>query len=98
MQSTTDPQLIYDVFDRYGFAALRIDEFDRGDFAKIRAELKYEQLGTDQLLEIATKLKTLEKNENLKIVIVNIDMIHRTMRLDIATRSEENTATLAEIP
>jgi hypothetical protein len=98
MQSTYDPQQIYDVFDRYGFAVLRIDQFDRGNYAKIRAELKYDQLTTDHLLEITTKLKTLEKNENLEISIVNIDMIHRTMRLNIATKGEESTATLPEIP
>ncbi len=98
MQSTYDPQQIYDVFDRYGFAVLRIDQFDRGNYAKIRAELKYEQLTTDHLLEITTKLKSLEKNENLEIRIVNIDMLHKTMRLNIATKGEENTATLPEIP
>jgi hypothetical protein len=94
MQSTYDPQLIYDVFDRYGFAILRIDQFDRGNYAKIRAELKYEKLSTDNLLEITTKLKTLEKNENLEINIINIDMIHKTMRLNIITKEQENTASL----
>jgi hypothetical protein len=94
MQSTYDPQLIYDVFDRYGFAILRIDQFDRGNYATLRAELKYEKLSTDRLLEITTKLKSLEKNENLEIHIVNIDMIHKTMRLNIITKEEENTATL----
>jgi hypothetical protein len=94
MQSTYDPQLIYDVFDRYGFAIVRIDQFDRGNYAKIRAELKYEKLSTDNLLEITTKLKSLEKNENLEIHIVNIDMIHRTMRLNIMTKEQENTAAL----
>ena len=91
MQSTYDPQLIYDVFDRYGFAVLRIDQFDRGNYAKIRAELKYDQLTTDNLLEITTKLKTLEKNEMVEISVINIDMIHKTMRLNIATKAEENT-------
>jgi len=91
MQSTYDPQLIYDVFDRYGFAILRIDQFDRGNYATIRAELKYEKLLTDHLLEITTKLKSLEKNENLEIHIINIDMIHKTMRLNILTREQENT-------
>jgi hypothetical protein len=98
MQSTYDPQLIYDVFDRYGFAVLRIDQFDRGNYAKIRAELKYEQLTTDNLLEITTKLKSLEKNENVEVTIVNIDMIHKSMRLNIATKEEESTATLTELP
>lgn len=94
MQSTYDPQLIYDVFDRYGFAILRIDQFDRGNYATIRAELKYEKLSTDHLLEITTKLKSLEKNENLEIHIINIDMLHKTMRLNILTREQENTDTI----
>jgi len=97
MESTYDPQLIYDVFDRYGFAVLRIDQFDRGNYAKIRAELKYDRLSVDNLLELTTKLKSLEKNENLDISIINIDMIHKTMRLNIATKTGENTATLPEI-
>ena len=92
MKSTYDPQLIYDVFERHGFAVLRIDQFDRGNYAKIRAELKYEKMTVDQLLEITGKLKSLEKNENLEITVVNIDMIHKSMRLNIAIREDENTA------
>jgi hypothetical protein len=91
MQSTYDPQLIYDVFDRYGFALLRIDQFDRGNYAKIRAELKTDKMTIDQLLEITTKLKMLEQNENLEIIIINIDMIHKSMCLNITTREDENT-------
>jgi hypothetical protein len=53
--------------------------------------LKYDQLSTAQLLEIATRLMSLEKSENLDIHIVNIDMIHKTMRVDILTREEEDT-------
>jgi hypothetical protein len=94
MQSTYDPQTIYDVFDRYGFAVLRIDQFDRGNYAKIRAELKYDRLTVDHLLEITTKLKSLEKNENVEISIINIDMIHKTMRLNISTKEEESTVKL----
>jgi hypothetical protein len=94
MQSTYDPQTIYDVFDRYGFAVLRIDQFDRGNYAKIRAELKYDRLTVDHLLEITTKLKSLEKNENVEISIINIDMIHKTMRLNISTKEEESTVNL----
>ena len=94
MQSTYDPQLIYDVFNRYGFPILRIDQFDRGNYATLRAELKYEKLSTDQLLEITTKLKSLEKNENLEIHIINIDTTHKTMRLNIMTKEQENTATI----
>jgi hypothetical protein len=92
MQSTYDPQQIYDVFDRYGFAVLRIDQFDRGDYAKLRTELKYERLTTDGLLEITTKLKTLEKSESLEITVVNIDMLHKSMRLNIAIRGPETAA------
>jgi hypothetical protein len=94
MKSTIDPQLIYDVFERFGFPIMRIDEFDRGNFAKIRAELKYERLNIDSLLEITTKLKSMEKSENLEIHVINIDMIHKTMRLDILTKEEENTVEL----
>jgi hypothetical protein len=94
MQSTYDPQLIYDVFNRFGFPIMRIDQFDRGNYAKIRAELKYDKLTVDRLLEITTRLKSLEKTENLEINIINIDMIHKTLRLNIMTKEQENTATL----
>ena len=94
MKSTNDPQLIYDVFNRFGFPIMRIDQFDRGNFAKIRAELKYDRLSVDYLLEITTRLKSLEKSENMEIHIINIDMIHKTMRLNIMTKDEENTETL----
>ncbi len=73
---------------------LRIDQFDRGNYATIRAELKYEKLTTDNLLEVTTRLKSLEKNESLEIHIINIDMNHKTMRLNIITREQENTATI----
>jgi hypothetical protein len=91
VKNTYDPLLIYDMFDRAGFKILRIDQFDSGNFAKIRTELKYDRLNAPQLLEIATRLMSLEKNENLEIHIVNIDMIHKTMRIDILTREEEDT-------
>jgi hypothetical protein len=95
MKSTYDPQLIYDVFKRFGFPIMRIDQFDRGNFAKIRAELKYDRLNVDCLLEITTKLKSMEKSENMEIQIINIDMIHKTMRLNIMTKEEEeDTVTL----
>ncbi|MBN2400346.1 MAG: hypothetical protein JXI33_08425 [Candidatus Aminicenantes bacterium] len=94
MKSTKDPQLIYDVFQRFGFPIMRIDQFDRGNFAKIRAELKYEQLTVDSLLEITTRLKSMEKSENMEIHIINIDMIHRTLRLNIITKEEEDTVVL----
>ena len=91
MKNTYDPLLIYDMFDRADFKILRIDQFDSGNYAKIRTELKYDKLSVAQLLEIATRLMSLEKNENLEIQIVNIDMIHKTMRLDFMTREEELT-------
>lgn len=94
MKNTYDPQLIYDVFNHFGFPILRIDQFDRGNFAKIRAELKYDRLSVDYLLEITTKLKSMEKSENMEIHIINIDMIHKTMRLNISIKGEEDTATL----
>jgi len=91
VKNTYDPLLIYDMFDRAGFKILRIDQFDSGNFAKIRAELKFDKLSASQLLEIATRLISLEKNENLEIQIINIDMLHKTMRVDILTREEEDT-------
>lgn len=94
MKNTYDPQLIYDVFNRFGFPIMRIDQFDRGNFAKIRAELKYDWLSVDCLLEITTKLKSMEKSENMGINIINIDMIHKTMRLNISIKGEEDTVTL----
>jgi len=94
MKNTYDPQLIYDVFNRFGFPIMRIDQFDRGNFAKIRAELKYDRLSVDCLLEITTKLKSMEKSENMEINIINIDMIHKTMRLNISIKREEDTVTL----
>jgi hypothetical protein len=91
VKNTYDPLLIYDMFDRSGFKVLRIDQFDSGNFAKIRAELNYELLSASLLLEIATRLISLEKTENLEIRVVNIDMVHRSMRVDILTREEEDT-------
>ncbi|MCU0235749.1 MAG: hypothetical protein MUC72_01535 [Acidobacteria bacterium] len=91
MKNTYEPQLIYDMFDHYGFKTLRIDQFDSGNFAKIRAELNYEQMSAGQLLEIATRLISMEKNENLEIQVVNIDMLHRTMRVNILVREQEAT-------
>ena len=94
MKSTKDPQLIYDMFNRFGFPIMRIDQFDRGNFAKIRAELKYDHLNVDSLLEITTRLKSMERNENIEIHVINIDMIHKTMRLDILTKEEEDTVVI----
>jgi hypothetical protein len=94
MKSTFDPQLIYDVFNRFGFPIMRIDQFDRGNYAEIRAELKYDRLSVDYLLGITTRLKSLEKSENMEIDIINIDMIHKTIRLNILTKEAEDTVSL----
>ena len=79
------------VVDRFGFKVLRIDQFDCGNFAKIRTELELERLSTSQLLEIATRIMGMEKAENIEVQIVHIDMIHKTMSLNITTREEELT-------
>jgi hypothetical protein len=66
---------------------LRIDQFDKGNYAEIRAQLNYPKyLSIIQLQEITMKLALLEKNENLRVEIANIDMIHRTLRINIHTR------------
>jgi 23S rRNA U2552 (ribose-2'-O)-methylase RlmE/FtsJ len=91
MINTYEPQLIYDMFDHYGFNVLRIDQFDSGTFAKIRAELSYEQLSANQLLEIATRLISLEKNENLEVQVVMVDMRHRSLTVNILVRDQEAT-------
>lgn len=91
MKNTYDPQLIYDMFDHYGFNVLRIDQFDSGTFAKIRAELGYEQLSAGQLLEIATRLMSLEKNENLEVQVIMVDMRHRSLTVNIVVREQEVT-------
>lgn len=83
MDTTHSPEIIYEVFDKYGFSVLRIDNFDRGNYAEIRAELDYsEYLSVKQLQDIVLKLNLIEKNEKLELKIVNIDMIHKTMRLN----------------
>lgn len=91
MKNTYEPQLIYDLFAHYGFGVLRIDQFDSGNSAKIRAELNSEQLTAAQLLEIATRLMSMEKHENLDIQVVFIDMRHRTMTLQLLLREQEAT-------
>jgi len=84
MKTTFNPQIIYEVFDKYGFPVLRIDNFDKGTFAKIRTELKRsEYMSVEELQDLVVKLGLIEKNENIEIKIVNIDMIHKTMRVDI---------------
>ena len=90
MKDTYDPEIIYDVFDRHGFPVLRIDRFDRGNYAELRAGLKYkEPITPEDLLEIANRLQIIQKNEGISVRIVNIDMIHKTMRINISIRDEK---------
>ena len=87
MKNTYDIDVIYNVFSRLGFPVLRIDQFDRGNYAEIRAELNNPKFITvSQLQEITMKLALIQKNENIRIEICNIDMLHRTMRINIHTR------------
>ncbi len=91
MKNTYEPQLIYDVLDNYGFKVVRIDQFDSGSFAKIRAELGCEQMSAGQLLEMATRLISLEKNENVEVQVTYLDMRHRTITLNLLVREQEAT-------
>jgi hypothetical protein len=83
MNDTLNPEEIHDVFFEKGFIILRIDKFHNGKSAKIRAELDYgDELTTNDLQDIALKLKTIEKNENIVIDIIHIDMNHKSIRLN----------------
>jgi hypothetical protein len=93
MQNTLDPNKIYDAFDKHGFSVLRIDNFDRGDYAEIRAELSYkEYLTVNQLQEITLKLNLIEKNEEVELRIVHIDMFHKTLRVNIHIDGKSKSA------
>ncbi|MCP5052997.1 MAG: hypothetical protein GY940_37870 [bacterium] len=86
MKNTLAPEIIYDAFSRHDLALLRIDHFDRGNYAEIRMEINHtEPLTIDQLLELTAKLRLIEKNENIKIKIVHLDMFHKTLRINIET-------------
>ena len=92
MKDTLNPEIIYGVFDRYGFPVLRIDNFDRGDYAEIRVELNYQDYITvNQLQEITMKLLLIEKSEGINLKIVHIDMLHKTMRVNIYIDKEKHT-------
>ncbi len=89
MKTTYDPELIYDMFDRYGFPVLRIDCFDRGNYAEIRASLECDgPITVDQLQEITTKLKLIQKKEDVGLKIVHIDLKHKTIRINIYTKTD----------
>lgn len=85
MKTTLEPDQIYMIFEKAGIPALRIDEFDRGNFAKIRAQLPYQNFMTvGNLLELSYKLNTIEKEENLKVKIIHLDLVHQTLSLNIS--------------
>ena len=84
MENTLNPQIIYDAFAERGFPVQRIDQFDRGDYAEVRVDLNYTNgLSVTQLQEITMKLGIIEKHENVNLQVVNIDMGHQSMRVNI---------------
>jgi hypothetical protein len=88
MKDTYDPQFIYDAFYRNGFTVRRIDQFDQGNYAEIRTELNYPDFLTlNELQEIILKLNVIEESENVKIKIVHVDMIHKSLRVNIYIES-----------
>ena len=83
MENTMDPQVIYEAFAGRGFPVQRIDHFDRGNYAEVRVDLNYTTaLSVAQLQEITMKLGIIEKHE-VELRIVNIDMGHQSMRINI---------------
>ncbi len=90
MENTLDPQLIYNVFTGRGFPVQRIDHFDRGDYAQVRVDLNYtETLSVNQLQEITFKLDIIEKHENVELRVVNIDMSHQSMRINLHIKNND---------
>ena len=88
MKDTYDPQLIYDAFHRNGFPITRIDHFDRGNYAEIRTELRYNDfLNLNQMHEILLKLNIIEESENITLRIVHVDMVHKSLRVNIYIES-----------
>jgi hypothetical protein len=87
MKNTLSPETIYSAFSKGEFTVARIDDFENGKTAKVRAELKFsDYLTTNNLQEITLKLKMIEKNENIRINIVHIDMNHNTIRLNFSIK------------
>jgi len=87
MKTTLNPEVIYDAFRRIGLTTLRIDRFDLGNFADIRVEFgAATPFSLDQLNDLITKLRIMEKNENIQVRIVNFDTAHQTMRVHLQTR------------
>ncbi len=89
MKTTQDPEIIYDAFNRYGLAPLRIDRFDRGNFAEIRLEIKGKgDISLDDLQQIINNLRLLQKGENVEIRIVHIDVRHASMKVNLIIPGE----------
>ncbi len=89
MIDTFSPEIIYEAFKKGGFSVLRIDKFYNGDYAEIRAELDFkENLSVKDLQDITLKLKVIEETEGIKIQIVNIDMPHKSIRINFSISVE----------
>ncbi len=99
METTFDPEVIYEAFSRYGFAILRIDRFDRGNYAEVRLETKNTgSMRIDEIQHLINNLRLLEKGEHIEIQIVHLDLRHQSLRLNMAIpgRPPEDTATIDE--
>lgn len=89
MKTTLEPEVIYEVFSRLNLPVLRIDRFDRGNYAELRVELpSTPYLGVDDLQQLVNRLRVLEKEENLHLQVVHIDMHHHTMRINLSILDE----------
>jgi hypothetical protein len=97
MKTTTDPEIVYDAFSRYGMAPLRIDCFDRGDYAEIRLEIKSgETLNLEEVQHIINNLRLLQKGEEVEIQIVNIDARHGSMKVNLTIPGQAKTDNAAK--
>lgn len=97
MKTTEDPEIIYDACNRYGLAPLRIDRFDRGNYAEIRLEIKGTgDICLDDLQHIINNLRLLQKGENIEVRIVHIDARHSSMKITVTipdAKESSNTFT-----
>jgi len=92
LKTTLAPDTIVEVFSRHGLTVERIDRFDRGDFAELRIGLPYaDQLAVTDLQDLTNRLRLLEAAEKVTLSIRHINMIHRTISLDITCRAEIKT-------
>ncbi len=91
MENTFEPGLIYETFARYNLEIKRIDCFDRGNFAQLRVELPLNEkfITLLELQKTILNLSRLERQENIKIKIINIDCRHKSLRIDIELENEQ---------